>query len=162
MRKIYYCAQDRHNGNLVIDKYGHVIHIDFGFLLGISPGGNLGFETAAFKLSGEMYELLGGNLEADAFRYFIDMTVKAFLIARTLKIPLLTIISTFADSGLPCFMHKSDNIEIFLGRFVPHLNECDAAIHMKNLAIDACRKWTTIAYDGIQKLQNNIYSDSWM
>lgn len=35
------------------------MHIDFGFILGISPGGNLGFEASPFKLSKEMLDLLG-------------------------------------------------------------------------------------------------------
>lgn len=147
---------------MVIDKEGHVVHIDFGFLLGISPGKNLGFETAAFKFSTEMFQLLGGSLESEPYIYFVDMTVKAFLIARELKHSLLTIITSFADSGLPCFTHKADNIEKLLGRFMPDLSDADAGIEMKRLVNDACRKWTTIMYDGIQKLQNNIYSDAWM
>ena len=50
--------KDRHNGNIVVDSSGSIVHIDYGFILGISPGNNLGFETAAFKLSQEMIDLL--------------------------------------------------------------------------------------------------------
>ena len=36
---------------MLVDKEGHLIHIDFGFMLTDAPGKGLHFETAPFKLS---------------------------------------------------------------------------------------------------------------
>jgi phosphatidylinositol 4-kinase len=52
--------KDRHNGNILVTTKGHVVHIDFGFLLGIAPGNAWSLETAPFKLTAEMMELMGG------------------------------------------------------------------------------------------------------
>ncbi len=43
-------VKDRHNANIMIDRYGHIIHIDFGFLISNYPGG-INFESAPFKLT---------------------------------------------------------------------------------------------------------------
>lgn len=43
-------VKDRHNANILIDRDGHIVHIDFGFLLSCTPGG-LNFEAAPFKLT---------------------------------------------------------------------------------------------------------------
>lgn len=51
--------KDRHNGNVLIDNEGHIVHIDFGFMLSNSPG-SVGFEAAPFKFTYEYLDVLGG------------------------------------------------------------------------------------------------------
>ena len=59
--------KDRHNGNILIDGEGHVVHVDFGFMLSNSPGA-MNFE-AGFKLTREFIEVMGGN-RSPAFRTY--------------------------------------------------------------------------------------------
>ena len=53
-----------------MDTEGHIIQIDFGFLLSLAPGGTFSLETAPFKLTEEMVEVLGG-LESQLFGEFV-------------------------------------------------------------------------------------------
>ena len=61
--------QDRHNGNILMDDAGHIIHIDFGFMLSNSPGG-VNFEAAPFKLTRELLEIMDSNSEGHASEVF--------------------------------------------------------------------------------------------
>ena len=51
--------KDRHNGNILLDSKGHMIHVDFGFMLSNSPG-NINGEASSFKMTMEYVELIGG------------------------------------------------------------------------------------------------------
>ncbi|CDW87043.1 phosphatidylinositol kinase (pik-k) [Stylonychia lemnae] len=53
--------KDRHNQNIMIDSQGHIIHIDYGFLLSNQPGKGLKFEKAPFKLTQEFVEVMRGT-----------------------------------------------------------------------------------------------------
>ncbi len=49
--------KDRHNGNVMIDNVGHIIHIDFGFVFGLAPGKAFSMERAPWKLTKEMVDV---------------------------------------------------------------------------------------------------------
>ncbi len=50
--------KDRHNGNILLQRDGHIVHIDFGFFFSIAPGG-ITFESAPFKMTRDFHELVG-------------------------------------------------------------------------------------------------------
>ena len=68
--------KDRHNGNVLIDNEGHIIHIDFGFMLSNSPG-SVGFEAAPFKLTQDYVDVLGG-LGSPSFDEYKKLCKQAF------------------------------------------------------------------------------------
>lgn len=61
--------KDRHNGNILLDDQGHLVHIDFGFMLSNAPGKGFEFEKAPFKLTSEFVDLFGGTT-SDNFSKF--------------------------------------------------------------------------------------------
>jgi phosphatidylinositol 4-kinase len=149
--------KDRHNGNLLFDSHGRLVHIDFGFILEISPGGNMGFESAHFKLSHEMTQLLdpSGTMKSDTWNQFLRLCVKGYLAGRRHMNGIVTTVQLMVDSGLPCFS-RGEPIANLRKRFHPEMNEREAANFMVRTCVDAYNKWTTAGYDLIQYLQQGI------
>ncbi|CAH0473382.1 unnamed protein product [Peronospora belbahrii] len=98
--------KDRHNGNIMIDSDGHVIHIDFGFILGIAPGGRFSLETAPFKLTGEMVDAMGGT-QSDYFKAYVIFLIQGFLALQQHADSILMMIAIMAhESSCPCFLSQ--------------------------------------------------------
>lgn len=145
--------KDRHNGNIMFDEDGHILHIDFGFCFDISPGG-VRFERAPFKLTKEMLSVLGGSTETQAFRWFEELCVKAFLSSRAYVAQLSSVVLCMLDSGLPCF--KPVTIKHFQERFVLEKNEREAADFVRFLIRKSLDNKSTFVYDEFQLLTNGI------
>jgi phosphatidylinositol 4-kinase A len=68
-------TKDRHNGNILIDKDGHLIHIDFGFIFDVSPAGDMRFENADFKMTKEMIQIVGGSKKSESYLLFVQKSI---------------------------------------------------------------------------------------
>ena len=140
-------VKDRHNGNILLDDQGHLVHIDFGFLFDISPGNDMRFESAGFKLTVEMVEVMG-DYDSDLWKWFVDLCARGYLAVREHRDDFIALAQLMMDSALGCF--KSESIRHLRQRFVPEKSERDAAQHMINVVLDSYNKWSTSVYDVIQ------------
>ncbi|KAF2863553.1 phosphatidylinositol-4-kinase [Piedraia hortae CBS 480.64] len=144
--------KDRHNGNIMLDDHGHILHIDFGFCFDIAPGG-VRFERAPFKLTPEMVAVMGGK-GSKTFEAFEGLCVKAFLAVRGHVGELVEVVQAMLDSGLPCF--KPETIRHFRERFVLEKTEREAGEFVRKLVGWSERSYSTAVYDYFQLLTNGI------
>lgn len=145
--------KDRHNGNIMVDDAGHILHIDFGFCFDIAPGG-VRFERAPFKLTSEMVAVMGGSTESQSYKWFEELCIKSFLASRQYTEKLCHLVVLMLDSGLPCF--KPETIKHFRERFVLEKSEREAADFMKDLIHKSYRSYSTKRYDQYQLFTNGI------
>ncbi len=147
--------KDRHNGNIMIDDKGHILHIDFGFCFDIAPGG-VKFERAPFKLTPEMIAVMGGDdpRTSQPYRWFEELTVKAFLCCRQYYEQLSHLVLLMLDSGLPCF--KPETMRNFRNRFVLDKTPDEAADRMLECIKKSAGNVSTKVYDEFQLLTNGI------
>jgi len=123
-------VKDRHNGNILVDSKGHMIHIDFGYILGLSPG-NMGFESAPFKLTEEYVEVLGG-VGSCSWETFVSCCKAAFLSLRRIHHRLAALIELMMfNSNLPCSrVGKNRIVQNFVSRLYLDLSneECEKKV----------------------------------
>ncbi|XP_062394306.1 phosphatidylinositol 4-kinase beta [Sardina pilchardus] len=147
-------VKDRHNGNILLDSEGHIIHIDFGFILSSSPR-NLGFETSAFKLTSEFVDVMGG-LDGDMFNYYKMLMLQGLIAARKHMEKVVQIVEIMQQgSQLPCF-HGSSTIRYLKERFHMSLTEEQLQVLVEQMVDGSMRSITTKLYDGFQYLTNGI------
>lgn len=149
-------VKDRHNGNILLDGEGHIIHIDFGFILSCSPGRNLGFESSPFKLTLEFAEVMGG-VDSDMYNYFKILMLQGFLAARKNMDKCLQLVEIMqTGSQLPCFNRGASTVRAMRERFHMNLTEEQLGSFIDELVETSMHSLTTKLYDGFQYLTNGI------
>eukprot|EP00529_Nitzschia_sp_RCC80_P007397 CAMPEP_0113522030 /NCGR_PEP_ID=MMETSP0014_2-20120614/44970_1 /TAXON_ID=2857 /ORGANISM="Nitzschia sp." /LENGTH=1341 /DNA_ID=CAMNT_0000420057 /DNA_START=35 /DNA_END=4057 /DNA_ORIENTATION=- /assembly_acc=CAM_ASM_000159 len=135
--------KDRHNGNILLDNRGHLIHIDFGFFFLSSPGKNTGFESAPFKLTREWVDLLGGA-DSHLFAVFRTLCYRSFLALRKHchEIILLVEMLKLGNEDLKCFRGRPDDaISELRQRFRLDLNDRACFEYVNSLVDTSLENW---------------------
>ncbi|XP_024378951.1 phosphatidylinositol 4-kinase beta 1 isoform X2 [Physcomitrium patens] len=151
-------VKDRHNSNLLIDEDGHIIHIDFGFMLSNSPGG-VNFESAPFKLTRELLEVMDSDAEGTAsefYDYFKVLCIQGFLTCRKHAERIILLVEMMQDSGCPCFKGGPRTVQNLRKRFHLSLTEEQCVSSVLELIAKSLDAWRTRQYDYYQKVLNGI------
>ncbi|KAI6185136.1 Phosphatidylinositol 4-kinase beta [Aphelenchoides fujianensis] len=149
-------VKDRHNGNILLDSEGYLIHIDFGFILSISPK-NLGFETSPFKLTQELIDVMGGP-NSEMFATFRELIFRGMIAARKHHERILNIVEIMSHgSQLPCFRASgSAAVRLLRERFHLGCTEQQLRTIVNSLIEQSRDSLTTRLYDSFQYYTNAI------
>lgn len=148
--------KDRNNANILIDDEGHIIHIDWGFVLWNTPG-SIGFEIAPFKLTQDYIDLLGGT-QSCIYQEFKDLFIKGFLAARNHYKKILDLVEIMLMGALkervPFIEGKNQVVDNIKSRLFLDLKIEDTIKKAEDLVNVSNQHWSTIKYDQYQYYTN--------
>lgn len=153
--------KDRHNANILLDRTGTLIHIDFGFVLGETPKmGKVPIfnERAPFKLTPEFWDVIGGwnTKEGGKGARFCSMFEAAFACASSHADEIASIVeATYLN------LSRSRSHARFLAEGVRErlrMRGPPGSPTQKEFIMDlvntALTSWGTSTYDWLQKTMN--------
>ncbi|EGZ21959.1 phosphatidylinositol 3 and 4-kinase-like protein [Phytophthora sojae] len=151
--------KDRHNGNILLSAEGRVIHIDFGFILGIAPGGMFSVEDAPFKLTKEMVDVMGG-LGSPGYKHFRNCLCEGFVVLQKYQSEIAALLQTTGQhSPFPCF-HGAKLARVIADmrtRLCVGLSRREIRHRADHLLRKSYNAWGTRQYDSFQLRSNNIH-----
>lgn len=89
---------DRHLENLLIDKQGHLFHVDFGFIFGRNPPGKSAF-SPPIRICKEMIEGMGGNTDPN-YEKFKNYCLESFKYLRNYQGYILNLFHLMIHAGI--------------------------------------------------------------
>ncbi|CAD8156732.1 unnamed protein product [Paramecium pentaurelia] len=155
-------VKDRHNGNILLDDQGHLIHIDFGFFLSIAPGKGMEFEgKVPFKLLSDYIKVLGGvkgYLFQDHFRKLFYKGFKACQKHQKEILLLVEMMYTGHGTTLPCFAKGELALKELEDRFNPRVaSDAELFVYVQGLINKSLDNWRARWYDKFQYFAQGIF-----
>ena len=146
-------VKDRHNGNILLHDDGHLIHIDFNFMLSTSPGG-INFESSPFKLTKEYLEVMDSDAEgtrSEAFDAYKALCIQGYLAVREHAERIVLLIQMMRASGCPCFNAGPKVMKLLRQRFNLAMSEEQCVETVLGMISDSIDAWSTRQYDFYQR-----------
>jgi phosphatidylinositol 4-kinase len=63
--------------------------------------------VSPFKLTAEMVQVMGGDINSPLYKEYSELCVKAYLAVRPYAEEIVELVSLMMDSSLPCFKGKN-------------------------------------------------------
>jgi Phosphatidylinositol kinase and protein kinases of the PI-3 kinase family len=153
--------KDRHNANILLDRQGHIMHIDFGFVLGDTPKMGkvpLFSERAPSKLTQEFWEVIGGwNFHEGGLGVrFCKMFEDAFACASAHSDELVSLI----EAAILNLTKNPNEARIIASgvrnrlRMRGRVGSVQQKTFIMDLVNTALTSWGTSTYDWLQKSMN--------
>mmetsp|Transcript_5059 Transcript_5059/g.11040 ORF Transcript_5059/g.11040 Transcript_5059/m.11040 type:complete len:1146 (-) Transcript_5059:375-3812(-) len=142
---------DRHNDNIMVTKFGHFFHIDFGHFLGnIKKKFGVKRERAPFVFTPDLAFAMGGK-KSKKYAEFEELCCKAYNILRRHAHVFINLFSLMLSTGMPELKKPSD-IDYLRDAFSLSLNEQEAASKFKALIDESLNCKTTLVNFAIHNL----------
>ena len=148
--------KDRHNGNIMLDSAGHIIHIDFGFVFGLAPGKQASMETAPWKMTEEMLEVMGGE-EGSRTLQFKKLCTACLVALKKHSSEILGLLEIMAyKSNFPSLQYNSRALRDLRGRLMLDVPDDELPGKVDEMFRRSARHMGTVLYDRFQLATNNI------
>ena len=142
----------------MIDEEGHIIHIDFGFMLTNTPGKGINFENVPFKLTDEYVNVMDGA-ESTHFETFRRKLIDGFKAIQSKAEHLICLVEMMIASQqeLAWFIKGRERVISELrNRLFPYngnkkMKRAEWTTYIDDLISASYNNWRTRVYDGFQR-----------
>ncbi|GBE61396.1 phosphatidylinositol 3-kinase [Babesia ovata] len=138
---------DRHNDNLIVSRSGHVVHVDYGYVLGSDPKP---FTAPPFKLSTELLEFLGGR-NSYFYHRFKERFYLVFTILRRHAKLIIMLLYILVDSNLKN-VNLSAMVEMESKFMLTQHRDYDLRRHVDSLVETSASAWAATLSEKWHKL----------
>jgi len=121
---------DRHNDNIMLQKSGHLFHIDFGHFLGnYKKKFGVERERAPFVFTPQFAHILGGS-SSDIYKEFLSIVARAYNVLRKHANVFIILFRLMLQAGIP-ELTKASDIDHLKKKLELHLDDDQAAKFIK-------------------------------